>query len=61
LPGTYFTDTGVASIINGEQVLLNRIVDALAFKVQENPCNVYKGIIHLNQKLNIKKLNQGYD
>jgi lipopolysaccharide transport system ATP-binding protein len=57
LPGNYFITTGVSSIIKGKRVFLNRIVDALVFKVQETPSNVYKGIIHLHQKLSIEKLN----
>ena len=57
LPGTYFITSGVASVMDEEPVFLNRVVDALVFKVQENPSNVYRGIIHLYQKLTVEKIN----
>ena len=34
LHGNYYTNVGVRSVNNGERVFLNRIVDALVFRVQ---------------------------
>lgn len=37
LPGTYFTNAGCSGIINGERVMLHRILDACMFRVAEEP------------------------
>jgi lipopolysaccharide transport system ATP-binding protein len=57
LPGTYFTNIGVARILNDKTVFLNRIVDASVFKVQPVPNNLYAGLVNLDQKMTITKIN----
>jgi len=56
LPGTYFISVGVNTIENGERNVLNRITDALAFKVQSVKNSQYNGLVHCNQELNTKQL-----
>lgn len=56
LPGTYFTDTGLGQIVENELIFLNRLVDALVFKVQDDPSIGYKGIVHLYQRIQVNKI-----
>ena len=56
LPGTYYTNAVVGAKINGERKVLNRIVDALAFKVQTPTENPFGGFVHCDQHFNIKKV-----
>jgi len=37
LPGTYFLNAGVVGTIDGDEVFLHRLIDALMFKVQPEP------------------------
>ena len=54
----YYTNIGIRSYPNGkESVVLNRIVDALVFKVQNIPNLIHGGICNLGQDFEIKKLN----
>ncbi len=55
LEGIYYADTGISAIINGEELFLNRIVDAYMFKVEKKKNSLYAGIISLDQKFNISK------
>lgn len=58
LPDNYYTNIGIRSFpVGKESVVLNRIVDALFFKVQAIPDLTYGGICHLNQNVEITKLN----
>ncbi len=55
LPGVYYASAEVGSIINGERVFLNRIVDACAFKVEaDDPGLKWGGVIYCDQFFNIK-------
>jgi lipopolysaccharide transport system ATP-binding protein len=56
LDGNYFLNVAARSCINGEYIFLNRIEDALAFKVQKNTDKTYKGIVHFNQHAQISLL-----
>ena len=56
LPGTYFTNIGVTSYANGKRDLLNRIVDASAFKVQDITGRNFGGLVHLGQQAIITKI-----
>jgi len=51
--GIYYVNIGVNHIVDGKREYINRIVDALVFKVQpiNNNCN---GIVYLKQKMNRK-------
>jgi homopolymeric O-antigen transport system ATP-binding protein len=49
LPNTYFADAAVSSVIDGNRVYLNRIVDALAFKVQPLDHGGYHGVVNFDQ------------
>jgi lipopolysaccharide transport system ATP-binding protein len=58
LPGTYYANVGVSSLEDEKRVFLNRIVDAMAFRVQKTENVPYSGIICLEQNVNITKLNE---
>jgi len=47
-PGTYYTNVGVSTQINNELKLINRVTDALVFKVQPIPEKIF-GIVSLQQ------------
>jgi len=54
LPGNYYTNIGIKSFPPGkEPFYLNRIVDALVFKVQDIPNLLHGGICYLNQDADI--------
>lgn len=57
IPGIYYANAAVGSIINGERVVLNRLLDALVFKVQSNKnTKKYGGLIYCDQNLAIKQI-----
>jgi lipopolysaccharide transport system ATP-binding protein len=56
LHGIYYTNAGVSSIIDNRRVFLNRVVDAVVFKVQKMNKSMYGGIAHLDQKVEIRKI-----
>jgi lipopolysaccharide transport system ATP-binding protein len=51
--GNYFLHIGVSSFSSGEQVVLNRIKDAIMFKVFESKNNVTGGIVDIFDKNNL--------
>ncbi len=53
LSGTYYVNAGITTIKGTEGVFLNRIVDAMAFRVLLPEDNKYSGIANLYQNLNI--------
>lgn len=50
LGGTYYTTSAVRSFKNGNEIILNRIVDALVFKVQKSEELNCTGTVHLDQR-----------
>lgn len=56
LPGTYYVDVGVIASIDGEDVYLNRISDANAFKVQKFPGITYGNYVHFGQQVTVSKI-----
>jgi len=55
LPGVYYATAEVGSIIDGDRVVLNRIVDALAFKVEtKDKKTKWGGLVYCNQHFDIK-------
>ena len=56
LPGIYYTNLGVSAQLGKERVFLNRIVDAIVFKVQAVPNLSYSGLILLNQDVEINRV-----
>jgi len=56
LPKNYFVNVGVFQVVNGEIVGLNAVSDVIAFKVQRTPDLFYDGLVHLDQKLKIRKI-----
>jgi lipopolysaccharide transport system ATP-binding protein len=57
LPGTYYTNAGVSSLSSGDKLeFMNRIVDAMAFKVQNVPGRSFAGIVYLGQEGSIKEI-----
>lgn len=56
LPGNYYMNIAVRSNINGDYIILNRIEDAIVFKVLKDPDISYKGIVHFSQYADIYKL-----
>jgi lipopolysaccharide transport system ATP-binding protein len=57
LPDTYYVDVGVIAAVNGEDVYLNRISDANAFKVQKIPGLTYGNFVHFGQQVTVSKIN----
>lgn len=56
-PGLYYTNASVGAKMNGKRVILNRIVDALVFKVQSTGKEGKNhGLVYCHQYFNIKKL-----
>ncbi len=49
LHGTYYTNAGVAEYKNGKYVYLNRVVDAMIFKVQQSDKFVGNGLVYIGQ------------
>lgn len=56
LPATYFLNTGSSSLVNGERVVLHRIIDCCCFKVISNHPGRYWGNISLEQYPTINKI-----
>jgi lipopolysaccharide transport system ATP-binding protein len=57
LPGIYYTNAGVSSLTYGDKLkFLNRIVDAMAFKVQDVPGRSFTGIVYLGQEGRIREI-----
>ena len=57
LPGTYYLNIGIRSHPeNKESFVLNRIIDVLVFKIQNNRVSSYGGILSLDQKMSITKM-----
>jgi lipopolysaccharide transport system ATP-binding protein len=56
LPGTYFMDVGVSAVLNDNRTYLNRVIDALAFKVQFINSQGYYGLVTFNHRPLIEKL-----
>jgi lipopolysaccharide transport system ATP-binding protein len=56
LPGTYFMDIGVSSMLKNNRVYLNRIVDASVFKVQATNSRGYYGFVTFNHHPTIEKV-----
>lgn len=55
LPGTYYTNAAVGSVIEGKRVVLNHIVDAMVFKVQEiEERKKFGGLVYCDQFFDIK-------
>ncbi len=55
-PGNYYTNAAVGAEIDGERKVLNRIVDALAFKVQPSEGKKFGGLVYCNQSIEIKEI-----
>jgi len=55
LPGIYYANAGVTSMNNSKRIYLNRIMDALVFKVQTDPGIGAKGLVQLFRQVNIIK------
>lgn len=53
LQGVYFTNAGVARVVDGEVSMVARIVDALIFKVLASSNSSVHGILSLDQTLNV--------
>lgn len=45
LPGVYFTNLGCSAIVNGEEIFLHRVVDALMFRVQPRSDDARTGVV----------------
>lgn len=56
LPGTYYMDSSAGGIITKEREVLCRIKDIYVFKVLPTNKSPYKGLVHLNQTININKI-----
>ena len=57
ITGNYYTNIGIGSFPEKkESFVLNRISDALVFKVQDIPGSLYGGICYLNQSVEICEL-----
>ncbi len=56
-PGTYYTNAGITAEINHERKIINRIIDAMVFKVLPMKKTVY-GLVSLQQKPTYSLLNK---
>ena len=56
LPNIYYANVGVLFFNDGKREILNRLVDAIVFKVQPVPKINLSGIVHFEQKANITKI-----
>jgi lipopolysaccharide transport system ATP-binding protein len=56
LPNIYYTNIGVTSIVEQKRIFLNRIVDALVFKVLPIEHNGYFGFVTLEYNAQIKRI-----
>lgn len=54
LHGTYYTNSVVTALINDENVILNKQMDAMIFKVLKEKNSLYGGLVHLNQEITCK-------
>jgi lipopolysaccharide transport system ATP-binding protein len=55
-PGNYFIDSGLRSLKDGDRVILAKITDAVAFKVQDVGLQQKGGIFDSGQRFSIKQL-----
>jgi lipopolysaccharide transport system ATP-binding protein len=56
-PGIYYTNATVGAAVKGKRAVLNRIVDAMAFKVQlTGKEGKYRGLVYCDQSFDIKKI-----
>lgn len=60
-PGTYYTNIGVREMRDDEPHILNRIVDASAFKVQKPPSISVGGYFHVDQEASIHQIHSADD
>ena len=58
LHGTYYTNTAVSAIVDSQRVFLDRIVDASVFKVLKKKHSLYAGLVHLDQTIEYKKIEE---
>jgi len=56
LPNIYYTNIGVSSIVDQQRTFLNRIIDALVFKVLPIEHGGYFGFVTLEQNLHIRRI-----
>jgi lipopolysaccharide transport system ATP-binding protein len=58
MPGTYYTNLGISTKIDGKPIYIARIIDAIAFRVQKIPIPKFgcSGFMYLNQDVKIKKI-----
>ena len=57
LTGVYYTNAAVwGSNDKEERDVLSMITDALVFQVQDVPGNIYSGIFHLEQRVQLTKI-----
>jgi len=47
-PGTYFLNCGVVALIDGEEIYLHRLIDAIMFKVQPEENIPFTGFVNLS-------------
>ena len=53
LQGNYYTNAGVSEYKDGKHIYLNRVIDAMTFKVQQPDKILYNGIVYIGQTLEI--------
>jgi lipopolysaccharide transport system ATP-binding protein len=56
LPGIYYVDVGVIGTVDGQDLYLNRISDANAFRVQKVPGLTYGNYVHFGQHARVTKI-----
>ncbi|MDF1793409.1 MAG: ABC transporter ATP-binding protein [Thalassobaculaceae bacterium] len=61
MPGTYFANTGVNGMVNGERESLHRILDALMFQVLPDPDDSVVGIVDLGMIPSVDRHTAGPD
>jgi len=53
-PGTYFLNSGVSSLINGETIFLHRRVDVAMIRVLSPDTNIYSGFAFVQPRLQVE-------
>ena len=56
LKGNYYIYAGIKGSVNGNYDVVNRIIDAMVFKVIEPVKRIEVGLVSLDQKVKITKL-----
>ena len=55
VPGHYYTNAGVSSVVDGKPRYLVRLVDCMVFRVQDMSNRQFGGLVHLYEEATITR------